>query len=161
MAVSDMSSCNPLALDNQVCFLLYSASRAVTAAYRPYLAELGLTYPQYLVMLVLWEACATEGEPGCTTGQLCQRLRLDTGTITPLLKRLESAGLVVRGRLPGDERVVWLRLTPEGVRLRERACAIPVSLSAKLGLGLEELDALRAMLSMLERRLLAGVPEQA
>ena len=98
-----------LALDNQICFALYAANRAVTARYRPLLEELGLTYPQYLVMLVMWEADREGIKP--RVSDLGARLRLDSGTLTPLLKRLEQRDLLQRARLAEDERVVRLRLT--------------------------------------------------
>ncbi|MCG7594305.1 MarR family transcriptional regulator [Mycobacterium sp. PSTR-4-N] len=106
-------------LDEQLCFALYSASRAVTAAYRPLLEELQLTYPQYLVLMVLWE------EEPCTVGHLGDRLHLDSGTLSPLLKRLESAGLVRRQRSAADERRVEISLTAQGRALEERAACIP------------------------------------
>jgi MarR family transcriptional regulator, organic hydroperoxide resistance regulator len=108
-----------LRLDDQLCFALYAASRAVTARYRPLLDPLGLTYPQYLVMLVLWE------QDQATVQQLGRQLRLDSGTLSPLLKRLEDAGLVTRARRPEDERSVLVRLTARGRRLRTRAAAVP------------------------------------
>lgn len=108
-----------LLLKNQICFRVYSLERAIMAAYKPLLGELGLTYPQYLVMLVLWER--TEA----TVGQLCESLGLDTGTISPLLKRMEQHDLVIRERLPSDERTVIVRLTNAGSSLRENARRIP------------------------------------
>ena len=108
-----------LRLDNQLCFALYSASLAMTKLYKPLLDELGLTYPQYLAMLALWE------EDGLSVSQLGERLRLDSGTLTPLLKRLEAAGLVSRLRAVEDERRVHLMLTPAGRRLRGRAEKVP------------------------------------
>lgn len=108
-----------LRLDRQLCFLLYATTRAVTQSYAPLLEPLGLTYPQYLVMLVLWE----HGE--ASVGELGQRLHLDSGTLTPLLKRLEAAGLVSRRRSPEDERVVIAALTPAGKRLRGKAEGVP------------------------------------
>ena len=116
-----------LALDHQLCFALYSASLAMTRLYKPVLEPLGLTYPQYLAMLVLWEG------DGIPVGQLGERLHLDTGTLTPLLKRLESAGWVQRLRDANDERRVLLQLTPEGRALQRRApcgvakCSAPSS----------------------------------
>src|SRR3954466_4175892 len=111
-----------LLLDNQVCFPLYAAARAVTQAYQPLLARLGVTYPQYLVLLVLWE------DDGLSVTQIGRRLHLDSGTLTPLLKRLEQAGLVRRRRAGGDERVVQAFLTPAGRRLERRAQEIPKAL---------------------------------
>ena len=117
-----------LELDNQLCFALYDASRAVIRTYGPLLADLELTYPQYLTMLVLWEA----GEP-VTVGALGARLHLDSGTLTPLLKRLEQQGLVTRDRDPADERRVLVGLTTEGAALRAKAADIPARLAARFG----------------------------
>ena len=134
-----------LALDNQVCFALYAANRALTARYRPLLADLELTYPQYLVMLVLWE----QGTAGKTTrvSDLGRRLRLDTGTLTPLLKRLAERGLVERQRSTLDERVVTLTLTDAGWSLREKAKAVPERLLCGVGVAPERLKALRQELT--------------
>lgn len=117
-----------LLLDEQACFALYAASRAVTDVYRPLLAELDLTYPQYLVMLVLWER---DNRP---VKQIGAALQLDYGTVSPLLKRLETRGLVRRRRQADDERSVVVSLTPEGTALRERAVAIPPAIGCALGL---------------------------
>jgi DNA-binding MarR family transcriptional regulator len=117
-----------LRLDSQLCFLLYAASRAVTQAYVPLLGPLRLTYPQYLVMLVLWE------DDGATVGRIGERLHLDSGTLTPLIKRLAAQGLVTRERSPEDERVVHVRLTPAGRRLREKAEGVPVAMFCRTGL---------------------------
>lgn len=108
-----------LRLDNQLCFALYSASLAMTKLYKPLLDELGITYPQYLVLLVLWE------RDGITVSELGERLSLDSGTLTPLLKRLETAGLVSRLRDTQDERRVLVRLSAAGRELKERAARIP------------------------------------
>lgn len=108
-----------LLLDNQLCFALYSASLAMTKLYKPLLEELGITYPQYLVMLVLWEG------DGLTVSELGQRLFLDSGTLTPLLKRLETAGLLNRIRAVDDERRVHLNLTAAGRKLKTKAAKIP------------------------------------
>lgn len=129
-----------LALDQQVCFALYTASRAVTARYRPLLDELGITYPQYLVLLVLWE------HDGQTVKEIGAALRLDSSTLSPLLKRLEAAGLVVRSRRVDDERSVTVRLTDAGTALREQASAVPARLVCDGGLGISELDTLRETL---------------
>jgi DNA-binding MarR family transcriptional regulator len=119
---------NPLLLEQQACFALYAASRAVTDVYRPLLAELDLTYPQYLVLLVLWER---DAQP---VKQIGAALQLDYGTVSPLLKRLEARGLVTRQRQPEDERTVVVRLTSDGHALRERALAIPSVIGCALGL---------------------------
>jgi DNA-binding MarR family transcriptional regulator len=120
-----------LKLDAQLCFLLYSATRAVTQAYGPLLGPLGLTYPQYLVMLVLWE------QDGVSVGKLGERLYLDSGTLTPLLKRMEAQGLVERRRSREDERVVEIHLSPAGRQLRERAVGVPSALFCRTGLTLK------------------------
>src|SRR3954463_5660435 len=114
------STPNPaLLLDNQLCFALYSASLAMTKLYKPLLDDLGLTYPQYLVMLVLWEG------DGLMVSELGQRLRLDSGTLTPLCKRREGAGFVSRMRAVEDERRVLIHLTAPGRRLKARAARVP------------------------------------
>lgn len=141
-----------LSLDKQVCFALYAANRAVTARYRPLLADLQLTYPQYLVMLVLWE----QGRSGEITrvSDLGRRLRLDSGTLTPLLKRLAEHGLLERHRSKQDERVVTLSLTDAGWALQEQARAVPQRLLCGVGLAPDRLKALReelrAVLTALE-----------
>ncbi|MDP3253124.1 MAG: MarR family transcriptional regulator [Hydrogenophaga sp.] len=114
-----ISTDQALQLDHQLCFALYSASLAMTKLYKPLLEDLGLTYPQYLAMLVLWEA------DGVTVSELGDRLHLDSGTLTPLLKRLESADLVTRLRDVQDERRVLIRLTAAGRKLKARAARIP------------------------------------
>ena len=132
-----------LKLDNQLCFLLYGASRAVTQMYQPLLEPLGITYPQYLVMLVLWE------EDGASVRTLCDRLYLDSGTLTPLLTRLESAGLVRRERSDADARVVDIHLTAAGKKLKRAARAVPEALLCRLGLPLAELARVRGELKRL------------
>ena len=133
-----------LALDNQLCFALYRASRAVQRSYQPFLVELGLTYPQYLAMLVLWEA------PGpLTVGVVGERLHLDSGTLTPLLKRLEESGLVERHRDADDERRVNVALTAAGRALRRRAERVPGQVFACYELSVEEAVALRDTLNAL------------
>ncbi|MEU0056035.1 MarR family transcriptional regulator [Streptomyces sp. NPDC006334] len=133
-------------LDQQLCFALYAAQRAVTAAYRPLLDELGLTYPQYLVLLVLWE----RGE--ITVKELAEALRLDYGTVSPLLKRLESAGLVRRERSARDERSVLVACTGRGEELRGRAERVPGALLAATGVDEAEVARLREELWQLAGR---------
>ncbi len=123
-----------LRLDRQLCFALYAASGLVTRAYRPLLEPLGLTYPQYLAMLVLWERAPR------TVGDLGEALDLDSGTLTPLLKRLETAGFVSRTRDPADERRVLVALTDAGLALRERAAAVPQAMACALPLPPEVAD---------------------
>jgi DNA-binding MarR family transcriptional regulator len=131
-----------LELDNQLCFALYSASRAITRCYGPLLEASGLTYPQYLTMLVLWEA---HPHP-VTVGDIGGRLRLDSGTLTPLLKRLDGLGLVSRDRDPADERRVLVHLTSTGFALRRRLAAVPGNLFARLPISLDEARALMELL---------------
>ena len=119
MNIPRLSSDQALQLDHQLCFALYSASLAMTKLYKPMLDEMGLTYPQYLAMLVLWE------HDGVAVSELGERLHLDSGTLTPLLKRLESAELVTRLRDVQDERRVLIRLTAAGRKLKARAARIP------------------------------------
>ncbi len=126
-----------LRLDRQICFPLYAASNLLTRLYRPFLAELGLTYPQYLAMLVLWESSPQ------SVGELGAKLHLDSGTLTPLLKRLESAGLVSRRRDPDDERRVLVALTNAGRHLRQHAGRVPAALAEGLGLPPDEVETLR------------------
>lgn len=115
-----------LRLDNQLCFLFHRVGRELTAAYRPLLADLGLTYPQYLVMLVLWE------DDGLTVSAIGDRLALDSATLSPLLRRLEAAGLVRRERDPRDERRVMISLTDQGRAMEERAAVVPAALAERL-----------------------------
>jgi MarR family transcriptional regulator, organic hydroperoxide resistance regulator len=136
-----------LKLDNQLCFALYSTAHALTKAYAPLLDRLGLTYPQYLAMLVLWE-----GE-GITVKELGARLFLDSGTLTPLLKRLEAAGLVRRARDKRDERQVRISLTEAGTALRDQAVEVPRGIACAIGLPLDEILALKAELEKLRTTL--------
>ena len=136
-----------LQLDRQLCFALYSSSLAMTKLYKPLLDPLGLTYPQYLVLLVLWEG------DGLAVGELGARLHLDSGTLTPLLKRLEAAGLVQRERAAEDERRVLIRLTSAGRGLRAKARRVPKELARASGCGLRELGELVARLQALRDRL--------
>ena len=136
-------------LDEQLCFDLYAASRAVTAAYRPALTQLGITYLQYLVLIVLWE------HESCTVSDLAAQLRLDHGTLTPLLKRLEAAGLVQRLRDSADERRVLLRLTPAGRALKARAAKVPPRVAGAAGCSLDELGALTRRLQQLRERVVS------
>lgn len=123
-----------------MCFGLAVAARNVIALYRPLLEPMGLTHPQYLVLLALWERSPR------SVGELAEALALDPGTLSPLLKRLESAGLVDRRRVPGNERSLAVTLTAEGRALRARAEEIPPAIVERLGMGLDELEDLRAVL---------------
>ncbi|MDQ1834317.1 MarR family winged helix-turn-helix transcriptional regulator [Massilia scottii] len=135
------ASVNMLALENQFCFALYSASHAMTKTYKPMLDRLGLTYPQYLVMLVLWE------QDAILVKDIGARLFLDSGTLTPLLKRLEGNGLLSRNRDPHDERQVRIVLTEQGQALRAQAEAIPEQVLCASGQELAALGRMRSELS--------------
>ena len=136
-----------LLLDNQLCFALYSASLAMTKLYKPLLAELGLTYPQYLAMMVLWE------RDGLTVGEISTRLLTDPGSLTPLLKRLEAEGLLSRTRSREDERVVIVELTEQGRALRDKARDVPQCILGASGMTVERLQNLQAELQELRRHL--------
>lgn len=138
MMIDDM-----LKLDHQLCFALYSASLAMTKLYKPLLDPLNLTYPQYLAMLVLWEG------DGVTVSELGARLQLDSGTLTPLLKRLEATGLIQRQRDTADERRVLLHLTPAGRALKSRAAKVPPEVVCATGCSLEDIAALTRRLTKL------------
>lgn len=139
-----------LKLDNQLCFAVYSASLAMTRLYKPQLDKLGLTYPQYLVMLALWE------EDGLMVSALGERLSLDSGTLTPLLKRLEANGLVARVRDVADERRVHITLTAAGRRLKGRAGGVPACLLAASECSIDELVTLTRQLQSLRDRVRAA-----
>lgn len=138
-----------LRLDNQLCFALYSTSLAMTRLYKPLLGAMGLTYPQYLVMLVLWE------RDGLMVSELGERLSLDSGTLTPLLKRLEATGLVARLRTVEDERRVHITLTAAGRRLKVRAAKIPGCILSASQCSLSELVSLTRQVQALRERLAA------
>ncbi len=141
-----------VALDDQLCFALYAASRAVTARYRPMLEAIGLTYPQYLVMMLLWE------EDKQTVGQLGSRLALDSGTLSPLLKRLTAAGLVTRHRRVEDERSVAIALTDAGRALEEKSYAISERMIGAIGFDHDEFADLKRRLQLLIERVDGGEP---
>lgn len=134
---------DPLLLDNQLCCALYAAAHRMTKSYRPMLERMGLTYPQYLVLLVLWET------DGVTVSEIGRRLRLDSGTLTPVLKRLEIGGLLVRSRRQSDEREVEIALTPSGRALRADAVAVRQSVMCQLNMTEPEIQAMRADLNAL------------
>jgi DNA-binding MarR family transcriptional regulator len=144
-----------LRLDHQLCFALYSSSLAMTKLYKPLLEPLGLTYPQYLAMLVLWEG------DGIAVSQLGERLQLDSGTLTPLLKRMEAAGLVQRLRDSTDERRVLLQLTRDGRALKRKAQAVPAAVACAAGCDLDELVSLTTRLKALRDQLHASTPRAA
>jgi DNA-binding MarR family transcriptional regulator len=144
-----------LRLDNQLCFAVYAAAHAFNATYKPLLEPLGLTYPQYLVMLVLWQ------EDRVTVSAIGTQLGLDSGTLTPLLKRLEAAGLVSRLRDAADERQVRITLTAAGRALKQKAKGIPQELLCASGLALKDIGALRSRLESLAANLRAFAAESA
>lgn len=134
---------DPLLLDNQLCYALYAAAHRMTKSYRPMLERMGLTYPQYLVLLVLWET------DGITVSEIGRRLRLDSGTLTPVLKRLETSGLLNRSRRQSDEREVEIALTDQGRALRSEAVAVRQSVMCQLNMSEPEIQAMRADLNTL------------
>ena len=139
-----------LRLENQICFAVHSAAHAFAQAYRPHLEPLGLTYPQYLVMLLLWE------KDDQSVSELGAPLFLDSGTLTPLLKRLQTAGLITRKRAEDDERVTRITLTEAGFALKEKAQTVPAAMLCAMGLELDELLALKEKVSALGQALRAG-----
>jgi DNA-binding MarR family transcriptional regulator len=143
----------PLQLSNQLCFAIYSTAHAFNRVYKPLLDRLGLTYPQYLVMLVLWE------QDGVTVKEIGDRLFLDSGTLTPLLKRLEAAHLLKRTRSTEDERQVLISLSPQGQTLKEKARAVPQAILAASACSVGELSAIRNDVVTLRDRLNAVVGE--
>ncbi len=149
MKTESLTSDQALKLDHQLCFALYSASLAMTKLYKPLLEEMGLTYPQYLAMLVLWE------NDGVTVSELGERLYLDSGTLTPLLKRLETADLVTRLRDVQDERRVLIRLTTAGRKLKARAARIPGCVLQATQCDVSEVMALTQQVQTLRDRLTA------
>ena len=142
-----------LRLDNQICFAVYSTAHAFNRVYKPLLDRLGLTYPQYLAMLVLWE------RDGVPVKDIGERLFLDSGTLTPLLKRLEAAGLIKRTRSTEDERQVLIALTPQGHALQEKARSVPHSILAASACTVAELSAMKNEIVALRDRLNAVMGE--
>ena len=153
MAKKPIAADQMLRLDNQICFAVYSAAHAFTRFYKPLLERLGLTYPQYLVMLALWE------RDGVPLKDIGERLFLDSGTLTPLLKRLEAAHLVRRTRSREDERQVLIALTPQGHALKEKARAVPQSILAASDCSVSELVAMKDEIVALRDRLNAVIGE--
>ena len=147
------SADTPLRLDNQICFAVYSAAHAFNRVYKPLLDRLKLTYPQYLVMLVLWE------RDNVPVKDIGERLFLDSGTLTPLLKRMETAQLIRRTRSTEDERQVLIALTPQGEALREKARAVPQAILASSACTVPELIATKNAIVELRDRLNAGLGE--
>jgi DNA-binding MarR family transcriptional regulator len=149
---------DPLALERQVCFALAVTNRAVLAVYRPLLEPLGLTHPQYLVMLALWDHRRSPARGGTplTVKQIAAALQLDPATLSPMLKRLEGLGFISRSRSTVDERSTHVDLTPNGVALRERALEIPPAVVARLGVDMAELSELHRVLTRINTAALAA-----
>ena len=143
---------NPLGLDDQLCFAVYSAGIAINRAYRPLLDDLGITYPQYLVLHALWE---TDGR---TIGAIAERLALESSTVTPLVKRLEAAGFVRRARNPADERQVQVQLTKRGTAMREECGCLAEELVARSGMNGDQLSALNREVQALRDALAQATP---
>jgi DNA-binding MarR family transcriptional regulator len=152
---------DPLALERQVCFALAITNRAVLAVYRPLLEPLGLTHPQYLVMLALWDHHrADRTGRALSVKEIASSLQLDSATLSPMLKRLEALGLVTRTRSATDERATDVELTKAGIQLRRKALKIPPAVIERLGVGLDELEHLHTMLTRINgAALAAGAPE--
>lgn len=146
-----LERCDDLLLDNQLCFALYSTSLLMTKVYKPLLQELGLTYPQYLAMMVLWEG------DGITVGDISARLLTDPGSLTPLLKRLEAEGLITRTRSSADERVVELHLTDKGRAMHKQAQRVPACILAASEMDIASLGQLKGELVNLRRSLQKAV----
>lgn len=138
---------DPLKLDEQLCFALYSCSKGIIRLYKPYLQPYGLTYTQYITLLALWET------DRLSVSELGGRLLLDSGTLTPLLKKLEKARLIERVRSTDDERSVKICLTPQGRSLRERFCTLPQKMFCHIGLSAEEADCLKSLLDRMSERI--------
>lgn len=134
---------NPLHLDNQLCFSIYACSKEVTRFYRPYLEEMNITYSQYITLLVLWE------QDGLTVKEIGERLFLDSGTLTPMLKRMEALQLVKRVRSKEDERKVCIELTEHGHSLKEKACSLPKTMATHLGITGHDYQSLLIQLNTL------------
>jgi DNA-binding MarR family transcriptional regulator len=158
MGAPTAADIDPLALEQQVCFALAITNRAVLAVYRPLLEPLGLTHPQYLVMLTLWDhqkASSGEGSP-LSVKQIAAALQMDSATLSPMLKRLEALGLITRTRNAADERSTDVELTDNGTALRNRALEIPPAVVARLGVDLAQLEHLREVLTRINSAALAA-----
>jgi MarR family transcriptional regulator, organic hydroperoxide resistance regulator len=156
--VSTAPEIDPLALEQQVCFALAVTNRAVLAVYRPLLEPLGLTHPQYLVMLALWDHQKTSavGASPLSVKQIATTLQLDSATLSPMLKRLETLGLISRTRSAADERATDVELTDAGTALRNRATQIPPAVVERLGVDMAELEHLRQVLTRINAAALAA-----
>jgi DNA-binding MarR family transcriptional regulator len=147
---------DPLALERQVCFALAITNRAVLAVYRPLLEPLGLTHPQYLVMLALWDNHKSSSDRPMSVKAIAAALQLDSATLSPMLKRLEGLGLITRTRNVTDERATDISLTKAGIQLRRRALKIPPAVVERLGVGLDELERLHDVLTGVNAAALAA-----
>ncbi len=158
MPAATSADIDPLALEQQVCFALAITNRAVLSIYRPLLEPLGLTHPQYLVMLTLWDhqKVSEQESPPLSVKQIATALQLDSATLSPMLKRLEALGFIARKRSTADERTTHIELTDDGRALRHRALAIPPAVVARLGVDLAELDELRRVLTRVNSAALAA-----
>jgi DNA-binding MarR family transcriptional regulator len=146
---------DPLALERQVCFALAITNRAVLAVYRPLLEPLGLTHPQYLVMLTLWDNAKSSREP-LSVKQIAGLLQMESATLSPMLKRLQALGLITRSRSATDERTTHVELTSKGRNMRRQALKIPPAVVDRLGVGLEELEHLHEVLTRINSAALAA-----
>jgi len=156
MTSTAVADTDPLALERQVCFALAVTNRAVLAVYRPLLEPLGLTHPQYLVMLALWDHHKSASRDALSVKQIATVLQLDSATLSPMLKRLEALGLVTRTKSAVDERATDVELTPAGAALRARALEIPPAVVARLGVDLPELEELHRVLTRINLAALAA-----
>jgi DNA-binding MarR family transcriptional regulator len=147
---------DPLALERQVCFALAVTNRAVLAVYRPLLEPLGLTHPQYLVMLALWDHYNSESDRPLSVKEIAAALQLESATLSPMLKRLEAVGLITRTRSAADERATDVEPTKAGIQLRRRALTIPPAVVDRLGVGLDELELLHDVLTRVNAAALAA-----
>src|ERR1700755_1925053 len=147
---------DPLALERQVCFALAVTNRAVLAVYRPLLEPLGLTHPQYLVMLALWDHYKSESDRPLSVKEIAAALQLDSATLSPMLKRLEAVGLITRTRSAADERATDVELTKAGVQLRRRALKIPPAVIERRGVCIDELELLHNVLTRVTTAALAA-----
>jgi len=155
MATAVITDIDPLALERQVCFALAITNRAVLAVYRPLLEPLGLTHPQYLVMLTLWDNAKSDAEP-LSVKDIAALLQMNTATLSPMLKRLQAQGLITRARSAADERTTKVQLTTKGRRLRQRALKVPPAVVERLGVKLSELEHLHEVLTRINGAALAA-----
>jgi DNA-binding MarR family transcriptional regulator len=155
MAKGVAADLDPLSLERQVCFALAVTNRAVLAVYRPLLEPLGLTHPQYLVMLALWDNAKTDGGP-LSVKDIAALLQTDSATLSPMLKRLQAQGLITRSRSAADERTTHIELSPNGRELRRQALNVPPAVVERLGVELAELEDLHAVLTRINAAALAA-----